>query len=350
MNKIELPFDNKPLVCQYLLSAYSMGIIQANAKKLNKEIMPWICSRYVNCSFDNNQPPEINSKFSVQVFDGNATNDNVLVCTRVAIPIEEVIESEGKHFIGLLVDLISSGNYIVGMFNEKNIPIMSSYQKKDAPHTFLLFGIDHETSHFSSAGFVEDLRFSKYSVSFNDFLNSIKSLKDNTPYVLLKTVKYNTEKEYVVNYPRVIQSFSDYLNSENNLRSGCPESEVFGVSAIKALHQFCVESTEDRRADLDIRYSRGLSDAKKITAKGVEFLCNYFKINDPKAISLAREASKRANLIHLLTIKYNISKNRDDLPAIWDCFNQIVDIENAYMKDFLLELKSVKEMPIGTFY
>ena len=188
--KKELPFDEKPLVCQYLLSAYSLGIIQANSKELGKDLMPWLSSKFINCSFDSNQPPEIDSKFSVIVFDGDATNDQVLCITPISIPIDSTEKISGECFLCLLNDLLSTGNYIVGMFNEKYIPSMPPYHKIDAPHTFLLFGFDDEKKQYSSAGFVDDLRFSNYSVSYDDFLKSIISLEENRPNVVINAIKF----------------------------------------------------------------------------------------------------------------------------------------------------------------
>ena len=162
-------------------------------------------------------------------------------------------------------------------------------------------------------------------------------------------LNFNANKEYVVNYPRIIQVFSDYLNSENNMRPGCPESEVFGLSAIKALAQYCIDCPEEINIPLDVRYSRGLSDSKKVTAQGVEFLCDYFTINDPGIISMAKEVSKTASLIHLMTIKYNISKDKDLLQTINNCFERIIELEQIYMTAFLEKLKSIKDYPPGTF-
>lgn len=72
MSDFLLPFNDKPIVSFYLLQAHTMGIIQGNAHVLNQNITPWLCGKFINCSFIDSRD---DAKFSAEVFDGGATND-----------------------------------------------------------------------------------------------------------------------------------------------------------------------------------------------------------------------------------------------------------------------------------
>ena len=103
MSGITLPFDDSPIVAQYLNNTYILGIIQANAEKRGQDITPWLCSKFINCSFFKGyRPDNNNTRFSVQVFDGSATNDSKLKCVPIYVEREQFNLNEGGFIFELL--------------------------------------------------------------------------------------------------------------------------------------------------------------------------------------------------------------------------------------------------------
>ena len=347
MRSIVLPFDEHPLVCQYLLSAYTLGIIQANAMLMGKDISPWLYSKYINCSYKKDYSNESTANFSVQVFDGNATNDNVLSIIELHIPKKEIELREGIRFLELLRSLISSRYYITGMFNEKHIPQMTAYKRYDYPHSFLLYGFDDEKRQFLSTGFLNNQRFSSYCIDYQTFFNSILDCNGNENLVI-KVIKFNEEKEFIVNYPRFIQVFSDYIHSENNMRTGYPEGELFGIRAVTSLAVDFLKKMEQGEL-LDIRYSRGISDSKRLVAKAVQFLNDHFKLSLNECIGLSKEVSQSAYQIHMFTLMYNVTLDIGIKDKIDSLFRNIIMCEKQYIPNLIRKLKQIKTFPAGTF-
>lgn len=290
MTNIELTFDEHPVVCQYLNNTIILGIIQANAERYKKDITPWICSKFINCSYlDKNT----NAKFSVQVFDGDATNDGKIKCVTFHMERGQFERYNGKYIFDFFEDIISSGYYITGIFNERYIPEMSAYNNYDYHHTYLLYGFDRTNREFYSAGF------------------------------LIDALKYDESAEYVVNYPRLLQVFEDYINSENNMRSGYPEEELFGLDALSALTRYYSEWMFSDLDCLDIRYTRGLADSKRITALAIRYLFKYFNLPDIEYAKSAEQVSKYASLIYNLGLKYNLTEKRMDFQG---CQNILIKL------------------------
>lgn len=345
MTNIELPFDEHPVVCQYLNNTIILGIIQANAERYKKDVTPWICSKFINCSYlDKNT----NVRFSVQVFDGDATNDGKIKCVTFHMEREQFERYNGKYIFDFFEDIISSGDYITGIFNERYIPEMSAYNNYDYHHTYLLYGFDRTNREFYSAGFLKNNQYEKYSIRYNDLYKSVCETTQTS--IRIDALKYDQSAEYVVNYPRILQVFEDYINSENNMRSGYPEEELFGLDALRALTRYYSEWILNDSGRFDIRYTRGLADSKRITALAIRYLFKYFNLPDIEYAKSAEQVSKYASLIYNLGLKYNLTGKKDGLSRVLEYFDKIIEIEKSYMPKVLKDLKSVKSFPAGTYY
>lgn len=345
MTNNELPFDEHPIVCQYLNNTIILGIIQANAEKRKKDITPWICSKFINCSY---LAKNTNARFSVQVFDGDATNDGKIKCVPFCIEREHVVIYNGERIFDFFEDLISSGYYITGIFNERYIPKMSAYGRYDFPHTYLLYGFDKTNKTFYSAGFLKNNQYEKYSIHYNDFYKSMCETTQNGIHV--DALKYDESADYIVNYPRVIQVFEDYINSENNMRSGYPKEELFGLDALRALTRYYSEWMLNDSDRFDIRYTRGLADSKRVTALAIRYLFEYFDLPGIDYAKSAEQVSKYASLIHNLGMKYNLTGNKNGLSMVSEYFDEIIEIEKSYIPMVLKDLKSIESFPEGTYH
>ncbi len=346
MVKFELPFDDKPVVCQYLTNALCLGIVQANAKMLGKDISPWLCSKFINCSHLNDS--SVTARFSVQVFDGDATNDNAIRRLHYSFK-PELLQKEDRLFVFIKQQLLS-GHYIMGSFNEKYIPGMRAYNRYEFEHPYILMGYKEVSNKviLRAAGFLEN-GYDLYDIEFNDYVKSMRMSASCQDEVAFDTFEYLDSKEYVVNYSRVIRVFEDYIISENNMRNENPPDEVYGLSAIRSLSLFLDEQMRKEDGYFDVRYSRGLSDSKKLTAASVKYLIDYFGLEEKEYVNMAQTVVQKAERIHLLGLKFNITKDIKLASRISLLFDEIIDIETEYMPCFLRDLKAVKHFPKGTY-
>lgn len=343
MKDFYLPFEDKPMVSYYLLQAHTMGIIQANARLLNQDIMPWVCAKFINCSFIDSRD---DAKFGAEVFDGGATNDGKIKEKKISINKRELTDAD--HLWNLITGFLKSGYYVKGEFNEKYIPDMASYMKEEFLHPYLLYGYDNNTQSFTGAGYLKNHFYNSYSVNYMNFYDSIV----NTPYniCVFELEEYDTESVYIVNYPRIIAVFDDYLNSRNTVREDeYPKDELFGITALKCLSDYYMRILDTDMDYFDNRYSRALMESKKILALSIDYLYRYFKLPIRNYKDLATKVSGEATVIHNLGLEYNIIHDKNIISRVCRHFENILNIELSYMPDVLNDLKSITYFPEGTF-
>ena len=343
MNDFYLPFEKKPMVSYYLLQAHTMGIIQANARLLNQDITPWLCSKFINCSFIDSRA---DAKFGVEVFDGGATNDGKIHRETTSINKSDLTDVE--YLWNLVSDFLKSGFYVKGVFNEKYIPDMDSFMKKDYVHPYLLYGYDNNTHSYTGAGYLKNHLYNSYSVDYMNYYESIVNTPDDI-YVF-ELVKYVEDSWYVVNYPRTIKAFEDYLTSRNTIREDeYPEDEVFGITALKCLRDYYMRILDKDSEYFDMRYSRALMESKKVLVTVIDYLYRYFNMSSKNYTELAAQAASEASVIHNMGLLYNMTQDKDIIERIYPHFEKILGIELSYLPCILEDLKSITHFPEGTY-
>lgn len=88
---------------------------------------------------------------------------------------------------------------------------------------------------------------------------------------------------------------------------------------------------------------------KKLTAASVKYLIDYFGLEEKEYVNMAQTVVQKAERIHLLGLKFNITKDIKLASRISLLFDEIIDIETEYMPCFLRDLKAVKHFPKGTY-
>ena len=343
MDKATLPFEIDTYVNQYLDQSYPYGIIQANAKINNIDIMPWIASKFINYSF--NQSIDKN-QFSVQIFDANGINDGKLTQDIVNLDRTEYLSNNATPLINYIIDLIRSGHYVLGQFNEKYVAQMSIYQKMDFIHTYILYGFDSSSSQFKSAGYVNGHKYQEYNLSFDDYYNAIKY--NNEKHITLRVTKYNKDKKYILNYNRLVQAFKDYYHSENNISFCYPPKQVHGLDALNLLGEYYLNLKTGQA--FDIRFTIGVAKTKSLLIDILKYLQNYFLLQDfEDIIESAKEVAKKAYFTHLMGVKYNYTFNRSILESVYSNIMSIIEIEKITFPKIINKLTAITDFPSGTY-
>lgn len=331
MKEFTLPFDDNPVSSQYLHHAITLGIVQGNSNEFGNDATPWLCGKFNNCYYskDNNNV----TKFNILISDADAIEDGIIQQIHFDIKKSEI---EDPHMLFQLIKtLITNGYYICGKFNEKYIPDMPSYNKYDFDHIYFLFGYS-ERNEFIAAGYLAD-KYRKYRVNINDYLNGILRTEGDIVPLVLK--KYNYNVTYHVNHPRIIITLEDYLcSTEHGEKSN--NSIVYGISAIRELSNY-YNSSVNKEEFVDVRYSRGLMDMKKIFIGTIKFLFEYYSLEIKNYLDLAIQVYEAAVLIHNLGIKYCKTHDKHIICRIQELFEFIMKIELQYLPCVLNDLKNV---------
>lgn len=343
MDKVILPFELNTYVNQYLDQSFGYGIIQANAKENNIDIMPWVAAKFINYSF--NLARDIN-KFSVQIFDTNGLNDGKLKQDIIELDKNEYLTNNAKPLLKFITDAIKTGHYILGQFNEKYVTQMSCYQVKDFNHTYVLYGYDNSSLTFKSAGYVKGYKYQEYDLSFYDYYNAIKY--NDEDHISLRIMKFNPDQPYILNFNRLVQVFQDYYLSENHISANSPVDQVYGLEAMNYLAEYYLNLKDKHQ--FDIRYSIGVVKSKAFLVDVLKYLEDYLQLQELEGIlKSAKEVASKAALVHLLGIKYNYTFDHNILEHIHSHIMSIIEIEKITFPQIISKLKAITILPTGTY-
>lgn len=327
-----LPFSDKPLVTCFHNMAFPLGVIEANAGMLNKDITPWVISKFLNPIFV--ETPE-KITYDICLFDKWGLDEGILFYQFINM-FKYVYDDLKFNIIEYLSKMIRAGCYVIGVYNERYIPGKMFYGKIDFMHDYILYGVNEEKEIFYSAGYLGDDKYQTYAILFSDFLKSVYNTPNDRIQFGFRT--YNNEYQYCFNKEKIVQELTDYLNSTTY--HGLKENAFYGIDANRKLKEYflsCVKKNENSR--LDLRYTRAYMEHKYFIYLCTKYLLdNKLVSTDEINIKNAEALYNDATKIHLLSIKLNISKNYKIIYKIANLFEKIQEGETqiiSYIIDVL---------------
>lgn len=327
-----LPFEDGPRSLMYHNTAFSMGIIEANAAT---DITPWLCNKYINCWFFKDRNSQ--NKFNISTIDNWATSNKVLILERINL-IPDLFEMAFGDVIEFLKRRIANGSYPHGTYNEEFIPGKRDYKNKYFAHDYLLIGYNDYLNEFTSVGYLANERFQRFQISYDDFYKAIRTLRNSTYNI--NFWKFNSHAPLEINTNFILQELIDYTNSNTSMKI-YSQNRWWGIDAIIHLALY-FEDQCDYNNQFDNRYTRGLMEHKYFMLKRIEYFINTSIIRNDAEIFLecAKTVYQKSQLIHMLSIKYNISGNKKYGIQIINLIHDMVDCEKSYIYDVVEMLKS----------
>ena len=329
--RVLLPFEDRPYSLMYHYIAFPMGMIQGNAKQ---DITPWLCGRYVNCSFEKN--PRAYNKFTVYPYDMWGVGEQIMFMQHILLfhrLYQDVFDDE----ITLMRKMLSMGYYISGKYNEEHIPGKWTYQKKYRAHDYIIFGYDDISREFISASFLRDGKFQRHTIPYENMRRALETLR--TYKRELYFWKFNTEFKFELNLDRVISELSDYLNSTTSLQIYADDRN-WGIEAMQRLIGNYADACE-RNDEIDVRYTRGIMEHKFFMCLRMEYLVKNGFLTDPSYIEKAQQTYKMAETVHMRALKYNFTRKQSLGESIQKDMNDMLAIETAYLPLVLSELQAL---------
>lgn len=328
-NEYKLPFLDRPLVTCYHSIAFPLGIIEENARELNKDITPWIISKYVNPVFSDASQT---NAYDICAYDRWCVEEGILSQQYMNM-YKATYDILNIDIIKWVSRMIREGCYISGAYNEKYIPGKSAYRVTDYVHDYILYGIDEEKEVFYSAGYLKDRRYRSFEIACSDFMKSIDNMPDIR--IPIDFWIYNRAYEYRFDQRRVLQELNDYVNSSNS--HSIRRHEYYGIEANRKLKELFLHNIDTyENPGIDLRYTRGYMEHKYFVRLCIMYLCDN-RIVDVAKLDLEKVDGlyQDAVLIHRLGIKMNFSKEYKIMNRIAVLFDKIQTEEIKIMNDVI---------------
>lgn len=326
--KLILPFEDHPYSLMYHSLAFPMGIIQGNAKE---DITPWLCGRYVNCMFTPNQK---DNKFHISLSDNWATADKVLSQQSISL-FSHMYHEFHMEILWLFCRMLENGHYVHGGYNEEYIPHKWAYGKQYYHHDFLLIGFNNAKKVFYSVGYLDNRKFHRYEIPYENMMNSILTLDHGKPAFNFWSFRENAN--LTLNLPKITIELEDYLNSKTSQKLYSAD-KTFGFRAIERLQVYFQKQAEQGYG-LDHRYTRGLMEHKYFMKLRMEYLNQQGILNRNTDMQYASDVYRISQKVHLLGLKYTMTRNQKTLFSLIDLIGQMNKQEREYLPTVLDDLK-----------
>lgn len=324
-----LPFEKNPFVLAYQNLAFPMGIIQSNT---HDDITPWLASKYINCRYHRR------NVFDICITDNWFCVDSKLFFQRINLS-KDSYSNLSIDYIDLMRKIISSDCYPYGMYNEQWIHGKASHKKSYFLHDFLLIGYSDEKQVFYSVGYLSDGKFQRFEIPYGSMRKALGSIKEqNVSFCLFK---FNPESPYIFNKEIFIQELYDYINSTTSVKVFRVDI-YFGMQAIcEMAKDFLIDAEQKQR--IDNRYLRALMEHKFLMVKRIQYLNNQFDLDLSAIKKSAIQVHKMGETIHLLGIKYSITREFSIANRIVELIDKMLILEAEYLPLLYDRVKNAQE-------
>ena len=306
-----LPFNLNPPYKTYGYLWFPNGIILANFKEAEN----WILSKNIYLGFSDR-------RFKVYDRESSFFDYGPLIKEERVFRFYDVI-CNSELLIKMIEGLICENYYIEGYWNERAISALSAYNRFDFPHIYYLYGFDRKKGELFFAGYTSENKYSPFIVTYDEYIQSIKQYKSDTNRLIL--TKVNKQFKCRFNPEDVKNAIDDYLKSRCKFVDDT-ESDYLGINAQNKYIELLEKNTSDK--GIDIRNSRLLMEYKNVLLKAIK-KCFCFKDEELKELDRIYEYY---NVQHLLSIKFNITKNRETLYKIVSKLNIVTQNEKELLE------------------
>lgn len=317
-----LPFELNVEMKVYHNKAFPLGSIKANIKEYDT----WLCNKLINCVYVPDEDAFNSYEVDLWSVKDGLTFDQSLFLS------PETFGYNGMNLIELNKSMIKQEYYITGMYNEFYIPEKPSYQKYNFNHDYILFGFDDGARVFKSAAYLKERIYGFYDIPYDAYFHSI--IENNVKKVPIKYHKVN--KNYIpqINIKVIKEKLENYLFSRVDARNS-KLKRIYGIEAWDCLAEYV--STHE---SLDLRFSRVFMEHRGIMCKRIHKLweCSYIS-NGNIEERYYNKIYLRAQGIHNMFIKYNLTRREDLLTQISKLILEINAQEREILKDLVNQIQ-----------
>ena len=296
---IILPFEIDPISRAYHNIAFPLGIIQANLIDFNV----WLSNKLVDCVYH-----EYDNFLSSVEPDIWSEGDKLTESQHILIS-PKAFNYMDIDFIPFIKSMLQNDNYFTGNYNEYYIPGKDKYHTRNNIHDYVIFGFDDDKKVFKSAGYLTENLYTFFDIPYESLINLPSS------QLWIDFFKINKDFKPQININKIKMLLTNYVNSTCSTSVPLLDS-FYGISAMDKFADFVQESDE-----VDFRYSRVFFEHRKImlnrfiTLAGNNFISSSY-------IKIYEEIYKNSQLVHILYMKYDITKRNKDLNKIYSLIKE----------------------------
>lgn len=294
-----LEFELNPIMKNYQLKAFELGIVEAN----EDTVTPWIFNRYINQLYMIKD-----RRFTYTNYDRWHAAEGVTECQKLCVKSEMLTAQGGIDIVNLIHEMLDTDHYVFGRYNEFCIPQKNAYQKRYYVHDFILYGYDESEQRYYSAGYLADGKYKPFTIAFADFYDALKTV--TTEKLNFHFIKYKNGIDNRIDIRMIYEDLYDYLHSINR-RNIVNENKIFGIDCeyvfIDYLKQLGSRKTS---CAVDMRHPKFFAEMKMLMYERLK----YLEENSYIATGISDfydDVRKKAELIGMLSLKYNMTNTGD---------------------------------------
>lgn len=311
MDNIKLRINESPPLKCYLWQLHPLSVIFADH---DEKYMPWLMNHYYN--FDTISDYEwelIILEAEPWCYEGEEIF-KLKDFSAITEACDKII------FFRLLRNMMRLGYYCATNINEKYIPGMSSYQKRNFYHSCLIFSLDENTEEVEILGYREDGFIGRLSVSYHDIYQAIEHDIYTPDNIYVRFFKLNEKYECeCFKTDTFIHKVTEYLYGTNNKK---------GILCLKilvnSLYHFNI-------GKIDIRNIYIIYEHKLLMYKRLEFMFQQGLLSDGEILHEYAQVLNECNKLKMLSLKYNQTGSVGIPVRMADCLHQIVEAETGIL-------------------
>lgn len=327
MAEVKLPFNLNPLLNTYLFLAHPLGIISGNIPD-QSVWFSWIVQKYINCIYY--ETPKL--AFTVYSVDQFFVGDNIIEQIEVKLDtfLCKKLNLSETSFVAQIKKALAKGLYIRGLFNERYISAMPSYNRADFAHDYLIYGYSDDHKCFYAAGYVSDGHYKEYKIPYSEYYQSI--LQPFYREFSLQLMRFNAEKTYETNYSVVIRDLKHYLSS-TAFKGDCSSTKLYGLSVWYKLLEF-IAATER----IDLRFTKIFMEHHKLMHMRLDYLSKQGIIQDHLSEQYV-QAKDQANQAYLLSMKYNLTQRQNAKNSCIALIENVIELDKVILPDVIFQIE-----------
>ncbi|WP_339255930.1 hypothetical protein MKZ12_17985 [Paenibacillus sp. FSL R5-0713] len=323
MVKIELPIQDT------IINTFNVYGSISSIISNNKKCFPWFYNNFIQIRYVYD--------WDTFFFDNHhLLLDNCPWLNHHIVP-RFVIESKWDSIVDFIVDSIKLGHYVYLYVDRYFISTSKAYLKWSHVHEIFIYGFNSESKKFLIADNLSDGKYVQTECTFEEIAQGHNAIEVSNHFFLnIHLLSKKEEEEYTLNLPQIILSIENYLNSVITLDVSFKEKTLFGQNAIL----FSVDKMiKDENKLLDKRAFHLFLEHKKLMLSRINYLIHVNELKYEHVSESYKDILRRFEIIKNLSLRYNITKDRDVLFRIRD---QILDglYEEKLILDEMIKLIS----------
>lgn len=333
MKKITLSLETNPWIQAFQMRNYELGIMQ--------EKTPWILSKYINCYYYDK-----GSALFYHVTDEGNFFQNCGATLVQKFRFDKTILKLGIiDFIKLTEDSLINGWYFTGYFDEYYIKSKKAYNKFHFRHNILVYGFSKEDKVFNAIGYTSKNKYLPFIISYDEYNSAIYSDFDkiNEPYekknidkIEFDAFKINPDYEFKFDIKELYKRINDYYNSINSNDINY-KGLIYGINSERKFLSYLESFFQSPENSIDVSYSRLYMELKNIMYIRLKYLESISCIT-PGLSDAYEPLAKKQQCIHLLALKYNLTKNTSILGNTSRLMNEIINVETVILRKVLNDI------------